>query len=164
MTAQPELLAALAANHALLRELGLRYSVATDHTRSGDSETIQTPEDIALLCADMQPLVQEQLRVVLLATNQAVIDVVTVYQGTVNSADVRVAEVLRPAVLANAPGMILVHNHPSGSTEPSSADLLVTRKVVEAGKLMDIDVQDHVIVARGSAPLSMKRRGVGGFK
>ena len=166
MSAGPELLAALQANHALLRELGLRYSIATapgcaEH--DGAANVVRAPEDVARLNADMLPLVQEQLRVMLLTTKQAVIDVVTVYQGTVNSASVRVAEILRPAVLANAPGIILVHNHPSGDSAPSSADLQVTRQVVEAATLMDIEVQDHVIVAAGAAPVSMHRRRIGGF-
>ena len=166
MTAHPELLAALAANHALLRELGLRYSVATDHTTTSGaaSVVVQTPEDIALLNEDMLLLVQEQMRVVLMTVKQTVIDVVTVYQGTVDTASVRVAEVLRPAILANAPKIVLVHNHPSGDAEPSGADLQATRRIVAAAQLMDVLVQDHVIVARGGAPVSFKRRGLGGIE
>ena len=162
--AGPELLAALQANHTLLRELGLRYSVATDNAPAGgEARMAQTPEDIALLNADMLPLLQEQMRVVLMNIKQAVIDVVTVYQGTVDTASVRVAEVLRPAILANAPKIVLVHNHPSGDAAPSGADLQVTRRVVAAAKLMDITVQDHVVVARGAEPVSFKRRGLGGI-
>ena len=165
MTAHPELLAALAANHALLRELGLRYSVATDNAPAGgEARMVQTPEDIALLNADMLPLLQEQMRVVLMNIKQAVIDVVTVYQGTIDAASVRVAEVLRPAILANAPKIVLVHNHPSGDAEPSGADLQATRRIVAAAQLMDVLVQDHVIVARGGAPVSFKRRGLGGIE
>ena len=159
-----ELLTALQTNHALLRELGLRYSVATGPGHEGEAKVIRTPEDVALLNADMLPLLQEQLRVVLLNTKQAVLDVVTVYQGTVNAASTRVAEILRPAILANAPAIILVHNHPSGDPVPSSADLAVTRKVVEAGKLLDIAVQDHVVVAAGAEPLSFTRRGLAGLQ
>ena len=159
-----ELLAALQANHALLRELGLRYSVATGPGHDGEANVIRTPEDVALLNADMLPLLQEQLRVVLLNIKQVVLDVVTVYQGTVNAASTRVAEILRPAILANAPAIILVHNHPSGDTVPSSADLAVTRKVVAGAKLLDIAVQDHVVVAAGAEPLSFTRRGLAGLQ
>ena len=161
----PELLAALQANLALLREVGLRYDVATDTTRDIDSpdDIMNGPEAVAALCADMLPMVQEQLRVLLLNTKQAVIDVVTIYQGTVNEASVRIAEMLRPAILVNAPNIIVVHNHPSGDTNPSTADVLVTRKLLDAAKLMDITVHDHVIVARGALPLSMARRGLAGF-
>lgn len=158
----PELLAALQANLAILREVGLRYSAAGGNTTSG-AEVMDSPEAVDLLCADMHELVQEQLRVLLLRTKNTVIDVVTVYQGTVNAASTRSAEILRPAIVANAPGIIVVHNHPSGDSEPSSADLAVTRKLLAAAEVMDIEVLDHVIVARGAAPLSMARRGVGGF-
>ena len=165
MVEHPELLAALLANLSLLREVGLRYDVATDnaHTKTGGECTARTPEDVDDLNADMRPMVQEQLRVMLLNTKQVVIDVVTVYQGTVNSASVRVAEVLRPAIMANAPAIIMVHNHPSGDTAPSGADLQITRRVVKAAQVMDIEVHDHVIVAAGADPLSMHRRGIGGL-
>ena len=160
--ATPELLAALQANLALLREVGLRYSTATGNTTAG-AEVMDSPEAVDILCADMHDLVQEQLRVLLLRTKMTVIDVVTVYQGTVNAASTRVAEILRPAILANAPNMIVVHNHPSGDTEPSSSDLAVTRKVLAAAEVMDITIHDHVVVARRAAPVSMARRGLGGF-
>ena len=161
----PELLDALKTNLALLREVGLRYDVATDTRRGCDSyeNTMQTPEDVAAWCADMLPMVQEQLRVLLLNTKQAVVDMVTVYQGTVNSADVRVAEVLRPAILANVPNMIVVHNHPSGDSTPSSSDIAITNKLRRAADLMGITLHDHVIIAAGATPFSMARRGLAGF-
>jgi len=158
----PELVAALQANLALLREVGLRYSTAGGNT-TADNRVMDGPEAVAALNVDMLDLVQEQLRVILLRTKQTVIDVVTVYQGTVNAASTRIAEILRPAILANAPAMIVVHNHPSGDPEPSGADLAVTRKLIEAARVMDIELQDHVIVARGAAPLSMARRELAGF-
>ena len=159
----PELLAALQANLALLREVGLRYDTAKGNHTSDPVEQIRAPEDVLLLCQDMLDLVQEQVRVILLNTKTEVADVVTVYQGTVNSASVRSAELLRPAILANVPALIVVHNHPSGDSCPSSADLAVTRKLLAAAKVMDIEVYDHVIVARGDNPLSMARRGLAGF-
>lgn len=158
----PELVAALQANLALLREVGLRYSTAGGNT-TADNRVMDSPEAVAALNVDMLDLVQEQLRVLLLRTKQTVIDVVTVYQGTVNAASTRIAEILRPAILANAPGIIIVHNHPSGDPNPSSDDMQVTRKLIEAARLMDIQVFDHVVVARGAEPLSMARRGLGGF-
>ncbi|MDE0228014.1 MAG: hypothetical protein OXJ62_04080 [Spirochaetaceae bacterium] len=162
MTPTPDLLEALQANLAILREVGLRYNAAGGNTTS-DARIMDSPEAVAALNSDMQELVQEQLRVILLRTKQTVIDVVTVYQGTVNAASTRSAEILRPAILANAPGIIVVHNHPSGDASPSSADLAVTRKLLQAAKVMDIQVFDHVVVARGAEPLSMARRGLAGF-
>ena len=162
MTPTPDLLEALQANLAILREVGLRYSAAGGNTTS-DNRAMDSPEAVAALNADMLDLLQEQLRVLLLSTKMIVIDVVTVYQGTVNSASTRIAEILRPAILANAPNIIVVHNHPSGDSEPSDSDLAVNRKLLEAANVMDIQLHDHVVVARGMAPCSMAKRGLGGF-
>ena len=159
--AGPALLRALQDNQSILRELGLLYGCA-DTGASGDTEraSARVPEDVTALCIDMAPLAQEQLRVLLLNTKQEVVDVVTVYQGTVNSASVRVAEVLRPAIMANVPGFIIVHNHPSGDPSPSPDDIRVTRRIARAAELMDIDCLDHVVIA-ASGMVSMKRRGLG---
>ena len=158
---------ALTANLSLLHDLALKYSVARPPVRAAwDAQSLRQPEDVARTCAaDMGEMVQEQLRVILLNTKLEVIDVVTVYQGTVNSASIRISEILRPAVLANAPSMIVVHNHPSGDPTPSSADILVTRKLKVSADNMDIDLLDHVVVARPAGHalkvLSMKRSGLG---
>ena len=162
MTPTPDLLEALQANLAILREVGLRYNAAAGGNRTSDT-AMRGPDEVDELCADMKDLVQEQVRVLLLNTKHEVLDVVTVYQGTVNSASIRIAEVLRPAVIANVPHIIVVHNHPSGDTEPSHADLLVTRKLHQSANLMDINLLDHVVVARGAAPCSMARRGLAGL-
>ena len=151
MSASPELLD------------GLRYDTAKGNRAPDRIDAMRAPEDVALLCSDMLDLVQEQLRVILLNTKNDVIDVVTVYQGTVNAASTRTAEILRPAILANTPSVIVVHNHPSGDSTPSSADIAVTRKLRAAAEVMDIALLDHVIVALGADPLSMARRGLGGF-
>lgn len=163
MSEQHDLVAALQANLALLREVGLRYGIATDKAVA-DGRSCITPEAVAELNADMLPMVQEQVRVMLLNTKTQILRVETVYQGTINSAAVRIAEILRPAIIANAPQFIMVHNHPSGDPAPSPEDLRVTRKVLGSADLMDIDLLDHVIVARGGLQwLSMKQRSLGGF-
>ena len=77
-----------------------------------------------------------------------VLDVVLVYQGNVNSTSFRPAELLRDAVILNAPSLVLVHNHPSGNPEPSPPDIALTKELVRAGKLLGIEVADHVIVGR----------------
>ena len=161
MTPTPDLIEALQANLAILREVGLRYNAASGNRTS--DKAIHAPDDVDHLCADMKDLVQEQVRVLLMNTKHECLDVVTVYQGTVNSASIRIAEVLRPAIIANVPNIIIVHNHPSGDTEPSHADLLVTRKLHQSANLMDIHLLDHVVIARGSAPCSMARRGLAGL-
>jgi hypothetical protein len=107
--------------------------------------------------AEMEPLVQKQARVVLLDTRCHVLDVVLVYQGSVNSTSFRPAELLRDAVILNAPSLVLVHNHPSGDPEPSPPDIALTKELVRAGKLLGIEVADHVVVGR-DAFVSLKER------
>lgn len=126
-----------------------------------DRPQIKSPEDIYLLLgSEMAVLPQEQLRVVLLDTKNRVDRSVVVYQGSVNSAQVRVAELFRDAVRANAPGIVLVHNHPSGDPEPSRADAQITREATRAGELLGIDVIDHVVIGDGRF-VSLRREGLG---
>src|SRR5437762_12727488 len=68
------------------------------------------------------------------------------YQGTVNSSVLRAAEIFRPAVIRNCPGVIVCHNHPSGDPTPSPEDIAVTEQLVEAGKVLDIDLLDHLVI------------------
>lgn len=111
---------------------------------------IATPEDVFnLLGLEMSILEQEQLRVVLLNTKNEVISLRTLYQGSVNQAQVRMGELFRDAVRSTATGIVIVHNHPSGDPTPSAADVELTRDAVKAGELLDIAVVDHLIVGRG---------------
>jgi DNA repair protein RadC len=72
-----------------------------------------------------------------------------VYRGNVNSAQVRPAEVFRDAVRENCPSLIVVHNHPSGDPTPSPDDVAVTRDLIAAGRLLDIELLDHIVIAGG---------------
>lgn len=138
-------------------ELARRISVAQPE----DRPQIRTPEDIyAVAGSDMGALEQEQLRVLLLDTKHRVLRVVTVYQGSVNSAQVRVAEVFAQAVRLNAPCLAVLHNHPSGDPAPSSADVALTAELCRAGQLLGIDVIDHLIVGLGQFR-SLRRLGLG---
>lgn len=119
---------------------------------------VSCPRDVyELVRPEMEHLVQEQARVILLDTRNHVLDVVLVYQGNVNSTSFRAAELLRDAVIRNAPSLVLVHNHPSGDPEPSPPDIALTRELVKAGELLGIEVSDHVIVGRDSF-VSLKHR------
>jgi DNA repair protein RadC len=104
-------------------------------------------------------LEREELRVVLLNTRNVVIRLVTVYQGNVSSSLVRIAELFRDAVRLNASGLILAHNHPSGDTTPSPDDLRLTAEALAAGRLLDIQLLDHLIVA-GDGFVSLRDRGI----
>ena len=126
-----------------------------------DRPMISAPEDVDLLLrAELATLAQEKLYVLLLNTKQELLHVHEVYRGTVNSASVRIAEVLRPAIKDNCPNIIVAHNHPSGDPNPSADDIRVTRRLARSAATMDIDLHDHVVIAaRGF--VSMKRRGLG---
>ena len=122
---------------------------------------VSGPDDVAsLLKTEMSLLAQESLRVVLLSTKNHVLAIREVYRGSVNSAQVRVGEVFREAVRENCPSIIVVHNHPSGDPAPSPDDIKVTREMIEAGALLDVDVLDHLVIGGGKF-VSMKRERLG---
>ena len=126
-----------------------------------DRTIVRSAQDVAnLMAAEMGFLDQEHLRVLLLSSKGAVMGVHEVYIGNVSSAIVRVAEVLRPAVRENCPSVIVVHNHPSGDPTPSPEDVLITRKIVAGGEMIDVEVLDHIIIG-GQAHVSMKSKGLG---
>jgi DNA repair protein RadC len=107
----------------------------------------------------MGRLEREELRVVLLNTKNVVLRIETVYQGNVSASLVRVGELFRDAVRLNAAGLILVHNHPSGDPTPSPDDLHLTAEALAAGRLLDIDVLDHLVIGH-DAWISLRDRGV----
>jgi DNA repair protein RadC len=109
---------------------------------------------------EMGLLEQEHLRTVLLDTKNHVMRVANVYTGSLNTAVVRVGEVFREAIRANCASIIVVHNHPSGDPTPSPEDVQVTEMMVEAGKLLDIEVLDHLVIGRNRY-VSLKERGLG---
>src|SRR3989442_1375419 len=95
---------------------------------------------------EMTYLDHEQMRILILDTKNQVIDNISRYQGTVNSSVLRAAEIFRPAIIRNCPGVIVCHNHPSGDPTPSPEDIAVTEQLVEAGKVLDIDLLDHLVI------------------
>ena len=122
---------------------------------------ISSPADIAnLIMPFIGSLDHEELWVILLDTRNRLLKLVKLYQGSINSSQVRVAEVFRQAIIENAPAIILAHDHPSGDPTPSPDDVAVTRAIVQAGKLLDISLLDHLIVG-GSRWVSLKERGLG---
>lgn len=136
------------------------YEVRTGKALTAALE-IRTPRDAyEFLRLEMEPLDQEQLRTINLNTKNRIISSPLIYQATINATTIRIAEVFRPAIIDNATAIIVCHNHPSGSAEPSPEDVSVTAELVEAGKLLGVDVLDHLIIGKGSF-VSLKDRGLG---
>ncbi len=130
-------------------------------TQPGEKVIIKSPEDVAnLLQAEMGMLEQEELRLVLLNTKNQVLHISPVYKGSINTSLIRVSELFREALRENCPAMIVVHNHPSGDPTPSPEDIKITEQIVKAGRLLDIEVLDHIIIGR-QRYVSLKERGLG---
>jgi DNA repair protein RadC len=125
-----------------------------------DRVTVNSPADAAALCSDMSTFDVEHLRVIMLNTKSMVLGIADVYKGSVNSSQIRVAEVFRPALQRNAPSIVIAHNHPSGDVIASPDDIAVTRVLVQAGKLLNIEVLDHIIQGHGRFT-SLKEKGLG---
>jgi DNA repair protein RadC len=138
-------------------ELGRRLLSPTHIERP----MVVSPADAAnLLMPEMMYLEQEHLRLILLDTRNRVISTPTIYKGSLNSSVIRVGELFRAAIKENAAAFIAVHNHPSNDPSPSPEDVNVTRQLVKAGKLLDLEILDHIIIGRNRY-VSMKERGLG---
>ena len=136
--------------------LGLRLNLPAE-----ERPMINSPADAAALVQyEMGLLEKEHLRVLLLDRRNRVLDIEEVYQGSVNSSQVRVGEIFRAAVGRLASAIVVVHNHPSGDPTPSPDDVAVTRATVQAGKLLDVEVLDHLVIGH-SRWVSLKERGLG---
>lgn len=108
---------------------------------------IKSARDAAnLVMVEMTFLDHEQMRIITLDTKNQVVENINRYQGTVNSSVLRVAEIFRPAITRNCPGVIICHNHPSGDPTPSPEDIVVTEQLVQAGRLLEIELVDHLII------------------
>jgi DNA repair protein RadC len=138
-------------------ELGRRLHIASPEERA----VIKSPADAANLLSDMGMLEQEVMRTVLLDTKNRVLAVPTVYSGSLHTTVVRVTELFREAVRQNCAAIIVAHNHPSGDPTPSPEDVAVTSEIVKAGKILDIDVLDHLVIGAGQKFVSLKERGLG---
>lgn len=157
LTHQPGVGRAKAAQIKAAIELGQRLQVQ----KPRDQRTINSPaEAAALVQYEMGALEEERLRVILLDTRNHVLDTVEIFRGSVNTSQVRAADVFKPAIRKNATAIIVVHNHPSGDPTPSPDDIAVTRELIKAGESLDLKVLDHIVIGQGRH-ISMKERGLG---
>jgi DNA repair protein RadC len=138
-------------------ELGRRLAQATPEERPA----IHSPADAAnLVIYEMSALEQEELWVLYLDTRNRVLDRAQAYKGSLNASSVRIGELFKGAIRKNAASIIVIHNHPSGDPTPSPEDIAMTRALVKAGRLLDIEVLDHLVIG-GNRHLSLKERGLG---
>ncbi|MDR3572749.1 MAG: DNA repair protein RadC [Anaerolineaceae bacterium] len=149
--------AAKAAQIKAAIELGRRMAIESPEEKA----TIHSPADAAgLVQYEMSALINEELWVMLLDTRNHVLQIEKMYRGSLNSSMVRVGEVFKSALQRSAAAVIVIHNHPSGDPTPSPEDVALTRAVVQAGKLLDVEVLDHLVIGRGRFT-SMKEKGLG---
>ncbi len=127
----------------------------------GDQPQIKSPEDAARLLTDMGALEKEEMRVLLLNQKNRVCSIRRVYEGSLHTTVVRIGELFQDAVRENAAALIVAHNHPSGDPTPSPEDAALTREIVKAGHLLDIEVLDHVVIGAAGRFVSLKERGLG---
>ena len=131
------------------------------YSRSAERPAINSPKAAyEIVRSFLEPLDHEELWVIVLDMRNRVMALVALYKGSLNSSQVRVAEIFRKAMIENAPSIIIAHNHPSGDPSPSPDDIAVTKSIVEAGKLLDIQVLDHLIIGKDRF-VSLKERKLG---
>jgi len=124
-----------------------------------DGTLINTPESAAPFLEDMRHLAQEVFVTLTLNTKNRVIRRHLISLGTVSSTLVHPREVFFPAIRDHASSVIICHSHPSGDSSPSAEDIRITKKLIEAGKIIEIPIIDHLIVGDG-LPLSLRESGL----
>jgi len=125
------------------------------------SKQINCPRDAAIIAGDfLDGADREHFVVICLDTKNNVNALNTVSVGTLNSSLVHPREVFKAAILANSNALILSHNHPSGDPTPSREDVEITKRLAEAGKIMGIEVIDHVVIGESGKYVSFKERGI----
>ncbi len=146
----------LAARLRAARETARRFRV---HEERSSRLYLTGPDDVAdLFMAEMAGLDREHFRAVLLNTKNRILGVRTISIGSLNASVVHAREVFKAAVAESAQAIVLIHNHPSGLPEPSAEDILVTERLCEAGRILGIEVLDHIIVG-SHGYVSLKEQG-----
>ncbi len=126
-------------------EIGRRF-----YEKKGDAPIIRTARDVYDYLIDMRNLPKEHLRGIYLNSHYKVIHDEVISIGTINSSMIHPREVFKPGIEYGASALILAHNHPSGSVEPSDSDIEITKQLVLVGKLVGVNVIDHVIITSAS--------------
>ena len=138
------------------KEKGARYDL--------DNKVVRSPNDayrIIEMVLDLEHEATEKFGILTLNTKNAIAGVHVLSIGSLNSAIVHPREVFKAAILNNAASLICFHNHPSGNPEPSQEDISLTRRLVEAGEILGIEVLDHIIIGDEGRFISLKEQGLG---
>ena len=137
-------------------ELGLRLA----KNPSANKYTIRTPEDVANYAMPrLRYEKREHFAILLLDTKNHVMSFPDISIGSLNASIVHPREVFRSAISSSASSIVLVHNHPSGDPTPSREDIQITKRLVEAGKIIDIEILDHIIIGDNKYT-SLKEQGM----
>jgi DNA repair protein RadC len=138
-----------------LSELSKRFK----SFKSGEEIKITQPQNVAqYIMEDMRHLKKEYLKIIMLNTKNIVIKVTDVSMGSLNSSIVHPREVFVEAIKCSSASIIICHNHPSGDPTPSKEDINITNRLKECGKLLGIEVLDHIIIGNGTY-ISLKEKG-----
>ena len=136
-----------------------KVMLVKDSNVPSDKKRISSPVDVVSMFESyLQGADREHFCIAMLDRKGNLLGLNTVSVGSLSSSVVHPREVFKPAIVIGASSIILCHNHPSGDTTPSSEDIAVTRKLVEGGKILGIEVLDHVII--GDRYCSLKERGL----
>jgi len=121
---------------------------------------IKDPEAVVkAIRASIKDKAKEHFKLILLNPRNKIIGISTISIGTLNASLVHPREVFKDAIMHSAASVVLAHNHPSGDPEPSEDDLTITKRLIEAGKILGIEVTDHVVISK-SGFFSFKEKGL----
>ena len=135
-------------------ELAKRMSMPSNYQKI----KINRPEDIArLLMEEMRLEKQEHVKLIILNNKNEIIKIKKIAQGGINSVNMSMREILVEPIRIQAPKMILIHNHPSGDSTPSKADIQITQRLFEVAQLFDIELLDHIVIGNGNFTSIMSR-------
>jgi DNA repair protein RadC len=137
-------------------EMGKRFHVQKQRE---ETQKVKKPEDVYRFCEDMIHYSQEIVRVIYLDSKLNIINFDDITIGTANASLAHPRDIFKNAIKNNSISIIMIHNHPSGDPSPSIQDIELTEKIKQAGKILDINLNDHLIIGKGSFySFSLSRR------
>lgn len=128
-------------------------------SKKEDTYIVRSPEDAARYFSDLEMLQQEYFDVIFLNTKNEVIGRKNIFKGSLNASIVHPRETFKEALKLSAASIIVAHNHPSGDPSPSNEDIQVTKRLVEAGKVIGVELLDHVVIGNSGKFVSLKEKG-----